>query len=254
MKRFYIFLKTELKLSLRDMNMPIFAVMMPLVIFILLGIIYGARPAYNGAGYTFLEQSFGAVSAVAICASGLMGLPLAVSGLREMKILKRLRVTPVSPVFVLGVELAMYLVYCAVSLATLAVTALLWKVRLHRFTFRFSRQLGAHSALHAFDRDAGRRRSKGHEAGQRHCLDPLFPDADLLGYDAAHRGHAARDAEDRRLLPADAGTYADEAYVSGHPNGKRPAANRRHGWRHRALHRSFHPLLPLGDGLTALRP
>ena len=131
MKRFFTFLKTELKLSLRDMNMPIFAVMMPLVIFIILGIIYGARPAYDGADYTFLEQSFGAVSAVAICASGLMGLPLAVSGLREMKILKRLRVTPVSPVFILGVELSMYIVYCAVSLATLSVAALLWGVRLH---------------------------------------------------------------------------------------------------------------------------
>ena len=30
MKRFLTFLKTELKLSLRDMNMPIFAVIMPL--------------------------------------------------------------------------------------------------------------------------------------------------------------------------------------------------------------------------------
>lgn len=39
MKRFFTFLKTELKLSLRDMNMPIFAVIMPLVIFIILGII-----------------------------------------------------------------------------------------------------------------------------------------------------------------------------------------------------------------------
>ena len=96
MKRFFTFLKTELKLSLRDMNMVIFAIIMPLVIFIILGIIYGAKPAHDGASYTFLEQSFGAVSAVAICASGLMGLPLAVSGLREMKILKRLRVTPVS--------------------------------------------------------------------------------------------------------------------------------------------------------------
>ena len=85
MKRFFTFLKTELKLSLRDMNMPIFAVAMPLVIFIILGIIYGTKPAYDGADYTFMEQSFGAVSAVAICASGLMGLPLAVSGLREMK-------------------------------------------------------------------------------------------------------------------------------------------------------------------------
>ena len=130
MKRFFTFLKTELKLSLRDMNMVIFAVIMPLVIFIILGIIYGTKPAYDGADYTFLEQSFGAVSAVAICASGLMGLPLTVSGLREMKILKRLRVTPVSPVFILGVELAMYAVYCAVSLATLSVAALLWGVRL----------------------------------------------------------------------------------------------------------------------------
>ena len=130
MKRFFTFLKTELKLSVRDMNMVIFAVIMPLVIFIILGIIYGTKPAYDGADYTFLEQSFGAVSAIAICASGLMGLPLAVSDLREMKILKRLRVTPVSPVFVLGVELAMYAVYCAVSLATLSAAALLWGVRL----------------------------------------------------------------------------------------------------------------------------
>ena len=131
MKRFFTYLKTELKLSLRDMNMVIFAIIMPLVIFIILGIIYGTKPAYDGADYTFMEQSFGAVSAVAICASGLMGLPLAVSGLRELKILKRLRVTPVSPVFILGVELSMYIVYCAVSLATLSVAALLWGVQLH---------------------------------------------------------------------------------------------------------------------------
>ena len=131
MRRFFTFLKTELKLSLRDMNMPIFAVIMPLVIFVILGVIYGAKPAYDGADYTFLEQSFGAVSAVAICAGGLMGLPQAISGLRELKILKRFRVTPVSPVFVLGVELSMYVVYCTVSLATLTVAALLWGVRLH---------------------------------------------------------------------------------------------------------------------------
>lgn len=82
MKRFFTFLKTELKLSLRDMNMVIFAVIMPLIVFIILGIVYGAKTAYDAANYTALEQSFGAVSAIAICASGLMGLPLAVSGLR----------------------------------------------------------------------------------------------------------------------------------------------------------------------------
>ena len=131
MKRFFTYLKTELKLSVRDMNMVIFAVIMPLIVFVILGIVNGGKPAYDGADYTFLEQSFGAVGAIAICASGLMGLPLAVSGLRELKILKRLRVTPVSPVFILGIELLMYVIYCAVSLATLAVAALLFGVKLH---------------------------------------------------------------------------------------------------------------------------
>ena len=131
MKRFFTFLKTELRLSVRDMNMPIFAVIMPLIVFIILGIVNGGKPAYDGADYTFLEQSFGAVGAIAICASGLMGLPLAVSGLRELKILKRLRVTPVSPVFILGIEFLMYVIYCAVSLATLAVAAFLFGVKLH---------------------------------------------------------------------------------------------------------------------------
>ena len=59
-----------------------------------------------------------------------MGLPQAVSGLRELKILKRFRVTPAGPGFILGVELSMYIVYCIVSLAALATAALLWGVRL----------------------------------------------------------------------------------------------------------------------------
>lgn len=131
MKRFWIFLKTELKLSLRDMNMPIFAVIMPLAVFILLGVIYGDRPAFDGASCTFLEQSFGAVGAIAICAGGLMGLPMAVADSRERGVLKRFRVTPVGPAFLLGVELALYIVYCVISLAVLAIpAALLWRLRL----------------------------------------------------------------------------------------------------------------------------
>ena len=55
MKRFFTFLKTELKLSVRDMNMPIFAVIMPLVIFVILGVIYGGRPSFDGAPYTYTE-------------------------------------------------------------------------------------------------------------------------------------------------------------------------------------------------------
>ena len=132
MKRFLTLLKNEMKLSIRDMNMLIFAIIMPLAILIVLGVIYGGKPAFDGAAYSFMEQSFSAACAVSIFAGGLMGLPLVVADYRERKILKRFRVTPVSPALLLGVELAVYILYCAVSILTLAaVTGLFWKVRIH---------------------------------------------------------------------------------------------------------------------------
>ena len=138
MKRFYIFLKNQLKLSLRDMNMPIFTIIMPLVILAILGVLYGGRPAAEGAAYTALEQSFGALCAIAICAGGLMGLPQSVASDRERGVLKRFQVTPVSPAFILGVDLAMYVIYCALSVATLAIpAALIWHVRLRGSVLAF---------------------------------------------------------------------------------------------------------------------
>ena len=68
MRRFFILLKNEMKLSIRDMNMIIFALLMPLAILVILGIIYGAKPAYDGAPYTFIEQSFGVRPAPSPCA------------------------------------------------------------------------------------------------------------------------------------------------------------------------------------------
>ena len=123
MKRYGVLLKNELKLNIRDMNMVIFAIAMPLAVLVVLGFLYGTKPAFPGADYTFLEQSFGAVCTISICAGGLMGLPLVVSEYREKKILKRFHVTPVSPALLPGVELTIYMLYCAVSLVMLAVTA-----------------------------------------------------------------------------------------------------------------------------------
>lgn len=132
MKSYFILLKNETKLNVRDMNMVIFAVIMPLVVLVILGFIYGSGSAYDSSAYTFMEQSFGAVCAISMCAGGLMGLPLVVSDYRERKILKRFRVTPVSPALLLGVELTVYILYCVVSLVTLAiVAAVFWRVRLH---------------------------------------------------------------------------------------------------------------------------
>ena len=74
---------------------------MPIVVLVAIGVIYGNKPAFEGANYTFLEQSFGAITSIAICAGGVMGLPLVVSDYRSKHILKRFKVTPVDPIVIM---------------------------------------------------------------------------------------------------------------------------------------------------------
>lgn len=126
MKMFKTMLKNEMKLSLRDMNMVIFAICIPLVVLIILGVIYGNKPASPGADYTFLEQSFGALTTIAVCAGGVMGLPLVVSDYRNRKILKRFKVTPVSPAMILAVQVVIYTIYSVASLILLYIVSVLF--------------------------------------------------------------------------------------------------------------------------------
>ena len=131
MNSFSTMLKNELKLSLRGMDMFIFAICMPLAVLIILGVIYGNKPAYPGAGYTFFTQSFGALTTISICAGGVMGLPLVVSDYRGRKILKRFKVTPVSPAMILAVQVTIYTIYSFVSLLTIyLISALFFNFRM----------------------------------------------------------------------------------------------------------------------------
>ena len=123
MKAYKTLLKTEMKLSLRGMDMLIFAIIMPIIVLVILGVIYGNQPAFEGADYTFIQQSFGALSTIAICAGGIMGLPLVVSDYRAKQILKRFKVTPISPVTILLVELTIYFLYSLISLLSLIAIA-----------------------------------------------------------------------------------------------------------------------------------
>ena len=119
------------KLNIRNMNMVIFALLLPLVVLVILGFLYGTSPAADGADHTFLEQSIGALCAISVWAGGLMGLPLVVAEYRERKILKRFQVTPISPGMLLAVEFLIYLLYALVSLISLLlVSGLAWGVHL----------------------------------------------------------------------------------------------------------------------------
>ena len=123
MKTFRVMLKNEFKMSLRGMDMVIFSVIMPIIVLVVLGIIFKQKPAFDGADYTFLEQSFGALASIAICAGGVMGLPLVVSDYRSKSILKRYHVTPVKPSLILFVEVVIYMIYATISLVSLFLLA-----------------------------------------------------------------------------------------------------------------------------------
>ena len=99
---------------------------MPIVVLVAIGVIYGNKPAFEGANYTFLEQSFGAITSIAICAGGVMGLPLVVSDYRSKHILKRFKVTPVDPIVILLVEVTIYALYSLVSMISLFLVAKLF--------------------------------------------------------------------------------------------------------------------------------
>ena len=53
LNKFFTMLKTELKLSFRGMDMVIFALCMPVVVALILGVIYGAKTAAPEVKYTF---------------------------------------------------------------------------------------------------------------------------------------------------------------------------------------------------------
>ncbi|MDQ2088039.1 ABC transporter permease [Herbivorax sp. ANBcel31] len=123
MRAFRKMFKTEIKLSLRGMDMFIFAICMPVIVMVILGFIYGDKPAFEGAQYSFLAQSFGAVATIAVCAGGVMGLPLVISDYRNKKILKRFKVTPISPALILAVQIVVYSLYSIVSLTLVYLVA-----------------------------------------------------------------------------------------------------------------------------------
>ena len=125
MKTFSTLLLTETKLMIRDMNNLIFGVGFSVVFAIIMGMIMGNKPAFEGADYSFMEQSFGAVIAIGIGATGLMGLPLALADYRYKKVLKRFLVTPVSPAMLLFVQ---FIVNLLVSILCLTLVYLVYVI------------------------------------------------------------------------------------------------------------------------------
>lgn len=122
MKRFLTLLKIEGKLALRGIDGVFFGIIMPVRIALLIGMICGNKPAFEGATHTYLQENVPAIITVGICATAFMGIPLGIADYRDKKILKHYFVTPVSPSIILFVQVVINMITAIVSSLAVFIT------------------------------------------------------------------------------------------------------------------------------------
>lgn len=115
--------RIEFTLSIREFSGMLFGVIIPAGLMLLLGILYKDNLANDGSGVTMLQLAFPAVISISICATGLMGIPLTISGYRDKKVLKRFQVTPTSPFTLLMAQFLNQLVFVLISVTVVWVLA-----------------------------------------------------------------------------------------------------------------------------------
>ena len=87
----------------------------------LFGMIFGnkATPFYGGFGY--IDASVAAYIGMTIATAGLMHLPVTVATYREKSILRRLKITPLSPQAILGAQLVVMLLMTMMGTGLLVI-------------------------------------------------------------------------------------------------------------------------------------
>ena len=111
----------EIKVFMREPMGSVGTIMMPAIIFVVMGRLFGAaRPAGALAGAVPMEPppfNVAILAAIVIAIGAVQSLVAIISIYREGGILKRLRATPLAPVTILGAHVAVKLAFTVISLA-----------------------------------------------------------------------------------------------------------------------------------------
>lgn len=94
MKNLMTICRMELRLFTRDFFSLFFTLVFPVLMLLLFGSIFGNTPIYDGADISMMDISVPAYSVMITGVTGLMSLPLTLSGYKEKKIYKRFDATP----------------------------------------------------------------------------------------------------------------------------------------------------------------
>lgn len=136
MKRFWTMYRIEQRIFFRTPDVILFCLMMPLVVFALITIIAGSKPAAD-SGLTYLQSAFVSLSTVGICCSAFMSIPITVVELRSQGILRRMYCSPCSPTRLLACDTIASSMIAAVSTLLLTAAAVIFGYRMAGNVFVF---------------------------------------------------------------------------------------------------------------------
>lgn len=131
MKGFLAICKVELRLFIRDFFGFFFALVFPVMMLLLFGSIFGNEPVYEGADIRQMDISVPAYSVMVIGVTGLMSLPLTLSGYKEKKIYKRFDATPAGKKRVMLAQVFVNFIMTLVGILILLIVGrVLYRIRI----------------------------------------------------------------------------------------------------------------------------
>lgn len=125
MKRFAVICKMELLLFSRDFFGFFFTLVFPVMMLLLFGGIYGNEPVYDGADVGMMDISVPAYSVMIMGVTGLMSLPLTLSGYKEKKVYKRFDATPVGKKSIIAAQVFVNLIMTLIGIGVLLTVGIL---------------------------------------------------------------------------------------------------------------------------------
>ncbi len=121
MRGFVNLVAQEMKLFLRDPVMAFFSLVLPPAIMLFFGFLFGNAPNPQFGGLGTVDASVPAYVGMVIGLTAFLSLPITLATYRERGILRRYRATPMSPLAVLGAQIAIQFAVTSVGVGLLAL-------------------------------------------------------------------------------------------------------------------------------------
>lgn len=119
MRQFAMLCNIEFRLFVRDFFSFFFALVFPVLMLLLFGGIFGNAPVYDGADMGIMDVTVPAYAVMVTGVTGLMSLPLTLSGYKEKKIYKRFDATPVGKKNIISAQILINFVMTLVGISIL---------------------------------------------------------------------------------------------------------------------------------------